>query len=200
MAVSVWARVWRKSRQKGNALLLMLALADECNEKCVCWPDIASLARKSRMDHRTVQRRLAALVKVGEICIEQGKGGAGRANVYGVLTGLSDERQAQVRQRVWDWGEAAYIYLIRKETTHIYKIGLTRQNPKDRLVQLQCGSPDVLCLVAFKKIQNASGVERNLHRRYKERHIRGEWFQLLDAEIASLSTWFDSEENYVPSF
>jgi hypothetical protein len=63
-------QTWKNSKQRGTALLLMLALADSANEEdFTCWPSIRTLANKIRMSDRSVQILLAQLVKAGEIAI-----------------------------------------------------------------------------------------------------------------------------------
>jgi hypothetical protein len=97
MSVKVMARVWEHSRQKGTALLLILAIADHCNDEGWAWPSIASLRRKARLrSDRTVQILLRQLESAGEIAIERGAGllktagGAQRTNRYRVLVGLEE--------------------------------------------------------------------------------------------------------------
>ena len=52
---------WQSSRARGTDLLVLLALADIANDDGECWPSIAHLARKCRIDERTTQRRAEGL-------------------------------------------------------------------------------------------------------------------------------------------
>ena len=76
-----------------------------------------------------------------------------------------------------------WIYFIKQNTVngHI-KIGLSHGSPKNRMAQLQTGSPVELNLLHFFKAERK--VESELHARFMHIHERGEWFreteELLD--------------------
>lgn len=76
MSVKVSSRLWENSHASGGDLLVLLALADHANEDGECWPGIASLASKTRMSERNVQRILRRLREAGELHVTQrpGKG------------------------------------------------------------------------------------------------------------------------------
>lgn len=86
-------RVWDHSKQSGNGLLLMIALADQANDQGLCWPSIGTLARKTRLSERTVQTLLhgsvarpgvparVGLVDTDELEVLEG-GGRGRSSTY----------------------------------------------------------------------------------------------------------------------
>lgn len=65
------------------------------------------------------------------------------------------------------------VYFIQAEHGGPVKIG-TAAAPERRLAELQCGNPDALVLRAT--IDGDELTERDLHDRYAEHHIRGEWF------------------------
>jgi hypothetical protein len=95
MSVKVLARVWERSRQKGTPLLLILAIADYCNDEAWAWPSIGSLRKKTRLrSDRTVQTLLRKLESAGEIAIDRcagmvgTAGGSQRTNLYRVVVGL----------------------------------------------------------------------------------------------------------------
>lgn len=79
MSVRVSDWVWRESGAKGNDLLLLLALADQSDDKGRCWPSVQHLADKTRLSRATVQRRLHALRDSGLITTEARAGGS---NLY----------------------------------------------------------------------------------------------------------------------
>ena len=57
MAIQEMVSVWKHSRSSGGTLLLLLAIADNANEDSgLAWPSIETLARKTRMSERQVQR------------------------------------------------------------------------------------------------------------------------------------------------
>lgn len=74
-------RVWKYSPQSGSKLLCLLALADFANDKNQAFPAVSTLAKKTRMSSRNVQRALEVLADCGEIEIEK-NAGPGGCNVY----------------------------------------------------------------------------------------------------------------------
>lgn len=69
------------------------------------------------------------------------------------------------------------VYLVGSHATPgIYKIGITTRMDR-RLVSLQSGSPVELHVAAFMRGAHKN-VETSLHKRYHDRRLHGEWFQL----------------------
>jgi len=89
MAIDVMTKVWKQSKQKGSELLLLLGIADHCDDDGVCWPSIKKLAEKSRMSERQTQRNIDALVESRELYVEKTVG-RHNSNRYFVMTGFSD--------------------------------------------------------------------------------------------------------------
>ena len=82
MSIFVLDWVWKNSGHKGSELLLLLAVADFANEDGGgAYPSIPSLAKKSRLSRRQVQRVLHHLEESGELAIEYGAGEK-RQNYY----------------------------------------------------------------------------------------------------------------------
>ena len=81
----------------------------------------------------------------------------------------------------------AKIYLIKSynEDQPLYKIGFTKGNSMERLKQHSTGNPFDLELVFTFDTKFNMKVERILHRKYKSKHIRGEWFNLDTGEVDS---------------
>ncbi len=71
MSISVSTVVWKRSKQKGNALLVLLALADYANDKKqeLAWPSVSTLPSKVRLSDRHVPRLLPALPDSAELAI-----------------------------------------------------------------------------------------------------------------------------------
>ena len=78
------------------------------------------------------------------------------------------------------------IYLISSEINNekLYKIGITRTDVKKRLKQLKTGNPAILNIVNQFESKWAFKIESNLHDRFYNTHISGEWFSLT-SEIVS---------------
>ncbi len=66
--VSTWA--WKQSI-RGNALLVLLALADQASDAGSCWPSQSTLAAKCGISERALQTHLAALEAGGYISRER---------------------------------------------------------------------------------------------------------------------------------
>jgi hypothetical protein len=67
MSVHVSSVVWSHSHSTGNARLILICLADQANDEGWCWPSIGNIMKRCVLDERTVQRRLEALEKSGEV-------------------------------------------------------------------------------------------------------------------------------------
>ena len=69
MANKVLSHVWEHSKQKGSALLMLIAMADQSNDHGVCFPATDTLAKKCRVTRRQAQRLVDQLEASGEIII-----------------------------------------------------------------------------------------------------------------------------------
>lgn len=69
MSVYVSTNVWEFCTQKGDRLLLMLALANHCSDEGYCWPSQLTLSRRIRCTERGVQKMIDALIKEEEIVL-----------------------------------------------------------------------------------------------------------------------------------
>jgi len=72
------------------------------------------------------------------------------------------------------------VYLIRSGESDAFKIGYAR-NVAQRISELQCGSPDLLTLVA--STFGAAKLEGRMHRMFQQHRIRGEWFRFDEAQL-----------------
>jgi hypothetical protein len=70
-----------------------------------------------------------------------------------------------------------YLYLILKENTNTYKIGITKKNPNLRLKSLQTGNESILVLYYFIKSKCYTNLEVALHNEFKLNRKNGEWFE-----------------------
>ena len=96
MSIEVMTAVWKYSKAEGTDLLVMLALVDNANEDGECWPSIRYIARKCRIDDRTVQRRIRGLETTGEVVVIRGAGkastpGGTRSNKYRIVIHMPQE-------------------------------------------------------------------------------------------------------------
>jgi hypothetical protein len=49
MSIKILSMVWDTGPEDKAELLVLLALADFCDDSGVCWPAVSSIARKSRI-------------------------------------------------------------------------------------------------------------------------------------------------------
>lgn len=99
MSVKVSSWVWERSRTIGNDRLVLLAIADCCNDAGYeAFPSIETLADKTRLHERTVQRCVRNIEAIGELRRE-GSGGR-HANVYMVLMDALSFVDSRVQRRV----------------------------------------------------------------------------------------------------
>jgi Helix-turn-helix domain len=77
------------SKHKGNAFVVLLMIANHAKEDgSGAWPSVPTIAAKSRISERTVQRTLGRLARSKELLIETGQGPHG-SNLYTVkMTGV----------------------------------------------------------------------------------------------------------------
>ena len=84
-----------------------------------------------------------------------------------------------------------YIYLI--ESDVFYKIGVASE-PRGRIKELQTGNPHKINLVASCRVENAYGAERCIHSVLSSFNISGEWFRLINDDVAVIKEVFQSIE------
>ena len=80
-----------------------------------------------------------------------------------------------------------YTYLMYDKRDCLYKIGISH-NPNYREKTLQGQQPQI-DLLAVKKFQSkvfAKNLETELHLKYKEKRIRGEWFRLSHEDVSEI--------------
>jgi hypothetical protein len=85
MSIKIMSLVWDTGPSDKSEILVLLALADFCNDDGECWPSVAGIARKARMTERGVQKIIARLVDVGWVSINQNSGRRG-CNLYTIKT------------------------------------------------------------------------------------------------------------------
>lgn len=80
------SRVWDHSKASGGARLVLLAVADFCDDQGHAYPSVAALARKANLSERTAQYAIAELQAMGELCVKPSAGPHG-TNLYTVTVG-----------------------------------------------------------------------------------------------------------------
>ena len=77
-----------------------------------------------------------------------------------------------------------YVYLIGNwDTPNIYKIGVTCGNINKRIKELQTGNPSEIWEVKYHETDYPFFLEKQLHFKFRDGHIQGEWFELKPVEV-----------------
>lgn len=94
MSIRVMDRVWSYSQAKGIDRLVLLAIADHASDDgSNAWPSIATLARKTGVSGRTVQRSIQRLVEMGELSYKSPNGKTHQFRV--LIKGVTDSHPRQ---------------------------------------------------------------------------------------------------------
>jgi len=93
MSIEVTTAVWKFSKQKSGSLLVLLAIADYANQLGIAWPSVATLAAKTRMSDRNVQRWLRKLQQDGELEIRRKQGPYGTNHLIIKLSSTTNTAQ-----------------------------------------------------------------------------------------------------------
>ena len=83
--------------------------------------------------------------------------------------------------------DPCFVYLMHDSKNGYHKIGISK-TPKYREKTLQSEKPtiDMICAKEYPSRKIAEAIESALHKVYEECRIRGEWFNLSEADIAML--------------
>lgn len=102
MSIYPIARVWDHSRQRGTALLVLLAIADRADELGVAWAGTMWLSSRARVERRQIIRTIHYLEGQQELIVVRARRPNGQTivNHYIVTAGASDDILEQARQRV----------------------------------------------------------------------------------------------------
>lgn len=87
-----------------------------------------------------------------------------------------------------------YVYFVRQAEDDIFKIGMTNKVPKSRLEQLQVNSPFELSIFGLIGTVDARKVEKQLHRKFRDQRLHGEWFSLSEQEAEQALKEFGGEK------
>lgn len=80
-----------------------------------------------------------------------------------------------------------YVYLLCDGEK--FKIGMTNQkNIHNRISELQTGNPNEIFLSAYYKTENPYIVEQYMHRKYFNKNVKNEWFDLEANDIINFKS------------
>jgi hypothetical protein len=132
------------------------------------------------------------------------KGEAGRvlAREYGISEAAIRKR---AKQEGWDqlavsadskavslgsldqMASAGFVYVIFIDTgvQRLYKIGMAKHF-STRFSQHQCSSPFEIRVAVCYFVGSMRAEERTLHMKFSEKHVRGEWYALSQADLREI--------------
>lgn len=76
-----------------------------------------------------------------------------------------------------------YIYIIKCK--NLYKIGIS-ERVKKRFQTFNTSNPFELELIFFHPVKLARIVEKDIHHKFSEKRIKGEWFKLNKKDLNSI--------------
>jgi len=90
---------------------------------------------------------------------------------------------------------SGFIYIAKCNHTGYYKIGYSIKNTKDRIAQLKTANPtlDLYKSIAVKNIL----FEKELHKIFEEKKVRGEWFDLEFKELSYIELYLRDRNNEI---
>lgn len=88
-------------------------------------------------------------------------------------------------------GPLGWVYLVK--SGDVYKIGMSNGDVKKRIETLQTGSPTPIETVCLLQTNDASGLEAELHEKFKDKRTRGEWFSLTSDDIDYILSLADDD-------
>jgi hypothetical protein len=98
------SEVFERSKTQGNARLVLLSLADSCNDDASCWPSIRKIAEKANISEPITKKYLNALIQIGVITRDEREDFSGRqtSNLYTIIVDRigDDEIPKSVLQQV----------------------------------------------------------------------------------------------------
>jgi hypothetical protein len=96
MSVRASSWVWDFAQAGGTALIVLLAIADYADDQGIGFPSIATLARKARLDERTVQRIIRRLVDTRALEVLEATAGGRRSNTYRLIMTRPDDQPGSI--------------------------------------------------------------------------------------------------------
>ena len=104
MSVRIMSEVFERSKTQGNARLVLLSLADSCNDDASCWPSIRKIAEKANICEPITKKYLNALIEIGVVTRDEREDHFGRqtSNLYTIIVDKigDDEIPKSVLQQV----------------------------------------------------------------------------------------------------
>lgn len=86
------------------------------------------------------------------------------------------------------------IYLAQQQDSNLYKIGITKKEPKKRIKELQTGNGNPLVLIESFKTKHDFKMETALHAHFNTKKREGEWFELSEEDVKNFASLCNDKE------
>lgn len=93
-----------------------------------------------------------------------------------------------------------YVYFFRETGRPYVKIGMSKNEVQTRFQSFKTYAPLGAYIVGYIKTSNAFLLEKELHKKYKDKRLQGEFFNLTDDEVYAEINIHDSKFGEVVSF
>lgn len=90
-----------------------------------------------------------------------------------------------------------YVYLICDPEANRFKIGVTRENIKERIKKLQTGNSTELFISSYYESRFPFRLEKMLHNKFKEKKELNEWFNLENKDIFNFKKICEQQEELI---
>jgi hypothetical protein len=133
--------------------------------------------------HRKLGAKGEAIQKLRDYCSSK----ADYSDVVAILAQEKTDTDYENEDRKGEIGSrklkpSGYVYLVKSGKLH--KIGLAAENPFRRKSELhRQTSEGIIDIHTIVAIDDAPGIERYWHERFKEKQTHGEWFELTAEDI-----------------
>jgi hypothetical protein len=76
-----------------------------------------------------------------------------------------------------------YVYFFREVNRPYVKIGMARNDINDRFQSFKCYAPLGAYIVGYIETKDCCKLEKQLHEKFKDKRLKGEFFNLTDDEV-----------------
>ena len=88
-----------------------------------------------------------------------------------------------------------FVYVLcDPEGTGLFKIGVTKGSIERRIKKLQTGDPNEIFIHTFFQTDDPYFFEKQLHFKYREQHVHGEWYDLDAEQLKMFKTYCEQIE------
>jgi hypothetical protein len=110
------------------------------------------------------------------------------ADVTSMCPPLLGEQEAEPHQGSCDKQKIGFVYLIKHGSRREYKIGRTN-NKLRREGEISIELPEKIEPIHVIETDDPAGIEAYWHRRFTDKRLRNEWFELTTDDVKAFKRW-----------